>query len=117
MDHAERNLSLFADREKGMTYRELSQKYSVSLERAREIYIHTGRLKRFEGNDLYALFMSIDPDHEGIMRHSFLALYRVGITDIASLKEYLNDGGDLKRIRNIGEKSEQAIMEAIERIA
>lgn len=46
----QRNKSLFEDRKNGMTYKKLTEKYGVSLERCRQIFLREERKLAKENN-------------------------------------------------------------------
>ncbi len=110
----ERNRRVVEDRESGMTYREIAERYGFSIERGRQIVVGVERrnrllLYRVRQQQDHNRWDRLNPITKSLPKRIQNGLLLVGIRDDTSL--LMASDMQLRSIRNFGEKTVAEINE------
>ena len=107
----ERNLQLYKDREKGMTYSELGVKYKISRSRARVIYTKMKKQKELSKCELFIL-LEYFSDDEKLTGKTYSVFQRERIDTVEKAAQLTQK--DYKNMRGCGPKMETLIRKVVE---
>lgn len=113
MNFKERNLAVYRMRMEGKTFREISEEYGLSVERARQIFLNI-KSKNIEDmdSDLYRLIVD-DRTHNHTLT-LYNTLRRIGIDDVESLLAHIDDmNAHPENYIYIGEKGRKYLNERV----
>ncbi len=107
-EYKERNLMVYEEHLKGMSFTDLGKKYSISTERARSIYEYVVNKKENQQNRVYRLLFEL-ADSEMLATKTFTVLKRIGVDTEDKLKELSIER--LKGVRQCGAKTKKLIID------
>ena len=109
----ERNRTIYEECLNGASYKELAEKYSITVSRVKGIFDREEEREKNRTNEIFSLIEEMCED-EQLKSKTFTVLKRIGATEVEAFLGY--DEKQLKKARNCGEKMLELLLKIKEEL-